>query len=63
MKPRKFHVLAKDNAEFDVTDATDGKQQGSALVVNGATTIHTSLQPGSIAVVMIGEKAVKVLIK
>lgn len=42
---------------------TDGKQQGSAMVVNGATTIHTSLQPGSIAVVKIGEKSVKVLLK
>lgn len=43
--------------------STDVKQQGSAVVVNGATTIHTSLQPGSIAVVKIGEKALKVLIK
>ena len=42
---------------------TDGKQQGSAVVVNGATTIHTSLQPGSIAVVKIGERNIKVLMK
>jgi len=42
---------------------TDGKQQGSAVVVNGATTIHTSLQPGSIAVVKIGERSIKVLLK
>ena len=43
--------------------STDGKQQGSNVVVNGATTIRTSLQPGSIAVVKIGERSIKVLIK
>ena len=43
--------------------STDGKQQGSNVVVNGATTIPTSLQPGSIAVVKIGERSIKVLLK
>ena len=43
--------------------STDGKQQGSNMVVNGATTIRTSLQSGSIAVVKIGERSIKVLLK
>ena len=41
----------------------DGKQQGSAVSVNGAAQINTSLQPGSVAVVKIGEKTVKVMVK
>lgn len=42
---------------------TDGKEYGSAICIQGGTTIATSLKPGSIAVVKIGEKAVKVTIK
>ena len=42
---------------------TDGKEYGSAISIQGGTTIATSLKPGSIAVVKIGEKAVKVTIK
>ena len=41
----------------------EGKQQGSAVSVNGAAQINTSLQPGSVAVVKIGEKTVKVMVK
>lgn len=42
---------------------TDGKEYGSAICIQGGTTIATSLKPGSVAVVKIGEKAVKVTIK
>ena len=41
----------------------DGREYGSANAVKDRTTIATSLQPGSVAVVKIGEKAVKVLVK
>ena len=41
----------------------DGKEYGSAVAEKGNTTIATTLQPGSVAVVKIGEKAVKVLVK
>ena len=41
----------------------DGKQYGSAIAEKDRTTIATSLQPGSVAIVKIGEKAVKVLVK
>ncbi len=42
---------------------TDGKQVGSTISQNNVATIATSIQPGSIAIVKIGEKAIKVLMK
>lgn len=41
----------------------DGKEYGTTIAGKGRTTINTSLRPGSTAIVMIGEKAVKVLVK
>ena len=42
---------------------TSGKEYGSATSERDRTTIPTSLQPGTIAIVKIGEKAIKVAIK
>jgi hypothetical protein len=42
---------------------TDGKQVGSAISQNNTATIATSIQPGSIAIVKVGEKSVKVVVK
>ena len=42
---------------------TDGKQVGSAISQNNIATIATSIQPGSIAIVKVGDKAVKVIMK
>ena len=42
---------------------TDGKQVGSAISQNNIATIATSIQPGSIAIVKVGDKAVKVVMK
>ena len=41
----------------------DGKQYGSAISEKDHTTIATTLKRGSTAVVRIGEKAIKVLVK
>ena len=41
----------------------NGTQAGSAISQSGAATINTNLQPGSIAIVKIGLKSVKVVIK
>ena len=41
----------------------DGKKEGSAIAVGGGTTISTSLHSGSVAIVKIGEKAIKVAIR
>ena len=42
---------------------TSGKEYGSATSERDRTTIPTSLQPGTVAIVKIGEKSVKVAIK
>ena len=41
----------------------NGTQAGSAISQSGAATINTNLQPGSVAIVKIGQKSVKVAIK
>ena len=43
--------------------STYGTQAGSAISQSGAATINTNLQPGSVAVVKIGQKSVKVIVK
>lgn len=43
--------------------STDGKHLGSAISMNNKATIATSIQPGSIAIVKLGEKAIKVIMK
>ena len=42
---------------------TSGKQYGSVISEKDFTTISTSLRPGTIAIVKIGEKAVKITVK
>ena len=41
----------------------DGKQAGSAVSRNGAALVGTNIQPGNTAIVKIGEKTVKVIMK
>jgi len=41
----------------------DGKQAGSAVCRNGAALVGTSIRPGNTAIVKIGEKSVKVIMK
>ena len=43
--------------------STDGQLHGSSIVTNGQATVSTNLQAGSIAIVKIGDKAVKVVVK
>ena len=43
--------------------SVNGTQAGSAISQSGAATINTNLQPGSIAIVKIGQKSVKVVMK
>ena len=42
---------------------TDGKQVGSTISHNNIATIATSIQPGSIAIVKVGDKAIKVVMR
>ena len=41
----------------------NGTQAGSAISQSGAATINTNLQPGSIAIVKIGQKSTKIVMK
>jgi hypothetical protein len=41
----------------------DGKQAGSATSHHGVATIATSIQPGSIAIVKLGDKSMKLVMK
>lgn len=41
----------------------NGTEAGSAVSSNGQATVNTNLQPGSVAIVKIGEKSVKVVVK
>ena len=41
----------------------NGTQAGSAVSSNGSAMVSSNLQPGSIAIVKIGEKSVKVIVK
>ena len=43
--------------------SVNGMLQGSAIANEGITILNTSLQPGSVAIVKIGDKAVKVMVK
>ena len=40
---------------------TDGTLVGSAAITNGSTTIQSGLSKGSVAIVKIGNKSVKVV--
>ena len=42
---------------------TSGNQLGSAVSQNGTATVHTFLQPGSVAIIKIGQKSLKVVIR
>ena len=53
---------ANEGTEISVF-SVNGMKLGSAIATQGLATISTSLQPGSTAIVKIGEKAIKVLIK
>ncbi len=53
---------ADDGTPVSVYDI-NGTQEGAATISNGSTTINTTLQTGSIAIVMIGQKSVKVVMK
>jgi hypothetical protein len=42
---------------------TDGKQAGAAVSHNNTATVATSIQSGSIAIVKVGDKSVKVIMR
>lgn len=59
-----FITVEGIDEQTDVSVYTaDGKQAGTAASHNNMATIATSIKPGSIAIVKVGDKSVKVLMK
>ena len=71
--PAKALLIKNNGGQLTVEGAADGEaisvytvngvQSGSAISQNGAASIYTNLQAGRIAIVKIGDKSVKVVIK
>ena len=56
-------VQGCDEGEQVSVYGINGTQAGTSISQNGAAIVNTNLQPGSIAIVKIGQKSVKVVIK
>jgi len=56
-------VQGCDEGEQVSVYSINGSQAGSSVSQNGAASVNTNLQTGSIAIVKIGEKSVKVVVK
>ena len=56
-------IEGADDGEAISVYTVNGMQSGSAISQNGAASINTNLQAGSIAIVKIGNKSVKVIIR
>ena len=71
--PAKAVLIQNNGSMLTIQGADDGTMvsiysingtlTGSAISSNSSATIVTNLQPGSISIVKIGEKSVKVLVK
>ena len=71
--PARALLIKNNGGQLTVEGAADGEaisvytvnavQSGSAISQNGAASIDTNLKAGSIAIVKIGDKSVKVVIK
>ncbi len=58
-----IHIQGVDEGTQVNVYGINGTQAGSTVSQAGAATINTNLQPGSIAIVKIGQKSVKVVVK
>ena len=56
-------IQGVDEGEQVSVFGINGTQAGTSVSQNGAAIVNTTLQPGSIAIVKIGQKSVKVVIK
>ena len=56
-------VQGCDEGEQVCVYGINGTQAGTSVSQNGAAIVRTNLQPGSVAIVKIGQKAVKVVMK
>ena len=58
-----INVQGCDDGERIGVYSINGSQVGTAVSQNGAATVNTTLQPGSVAIIKVGEKSIKVVVK
>ena len=58
-----INVQGCDDGECISVYSINGCQVGTSVSQNGTATINTTLQPGSVSIVKIGQKSVKVMMK
>jgi hypothetical protein len=58
-----INVQGCDDGERIGVYSINGSQVGTAVSQNGAATVNTTLQPGSVAIIKVGKKSVKVMMK
>ena len=58
-----INVQGCDDGERIGVYSINGSQVGTAVSQNGAATVNTTLQPGSVAIIKVGKKSIKVMMK
>ena len=58
-----INVQGCDDGERIGIYSINGSQVGTAVSQNGAATVNTTLQPGSVAIIKVGKKSVKIVVK
>ena len=58
-----INVQGCDDGEQVGVYSINGSQVGTAVSQNGAATINSTLQPGSVAIIKVGDKSIKVVMK
>ena len=56
-------IQGADDGEYISIYNIAGSKEGSAVSRNGRVTINTNIQPGNVAIVKVGSKALKIIIK
>ena len=58
-----INVQGCDEGERVGVYSINGSHVGTAVSQNGAATVNTTLQPGSVAIIKVGEKSIKVVVQ
>ena len=58
-----INVQGCDDGERIGVYSINGSQVGTAISQNGAATVNTTLQQGSVAIIKVGKKSIKVMMK
>ena len=58
-----INVQGCDDGERIDVYSINGSQVGTAISQNGAATVNTTLQQGSVAIIKVGKKSIKVVVK